>query len=245
MEDDRIYGVQRLLADYVRSPSLRHIRDPLYLRKLAREIVKTVDRGNSIWTKWDGQREVLLRKALRCWVPTSDLRDALNLLPGPKLTNTDVEQRRLQMEEDENEFAFEEQQEFCLDIYKRERDQGTELTAIVGLIEQQLVDLEERERQEREERYRLHREQERLAREQKLLGGADIGWTQLAGSKCWYCRINGRTFRLEPAPNKRWHLSRVNSVDDSSKADVLGTYGGRADASKALKDLAYMPEPRW
>jgi hypothetical protein len=106
MEDDRIYGVQRLLADYVRSPSLRHIRDPLYLRKLAREIVKTVDRGNSIWTKWDGQREVLLRKALRCWVPTSDLRDALNLLPGPKLTNTDVEQRRLQMEEDENEFAF-------------------------------------------------------------------------------------------------------------------------------------------
>lgn len=245
MEDDRIYDVQRLLAEYVRSPSLRHIRDPYSLRKLALNIVKSVERRNSIWRKWDGQREVLLRKALRCWVPTADLCNALNRLPGPKLTKTDVEQRRLQMEEDEEEFAYEPHKEFCLNIYQREQANGTELVAIVSLIEQELVELEDRERREREEQYRLRREQDRKQREQRLLCGADIGWTQLAGSQCWYCRTNGRTFRLEPAPNKRWHLSRVKDVNDDEKSDILGAYGGRADATKIVKKLAYQPEPRW
>src|ERR1700690_4344704 len=47
---------------------LRHIRDPHSLRRLAREIVRRMDRGNSIWNKWDGQREVLLKSAVECWV---------------------------------------------------------------------------------------------------------------------------------------------------------------------------------
>lgn len=245
MEDDRKYTVQRLLTDYVRSPSLRHIRDPYSLRKLAAKIVKTIDRCNSIWGKWDGQRELLLRKSLKCWIPTTDLRDALNRLPGPKLTSTDVEQRRLQMEEDENEFANAAHQEFCLAIYQRELTEGTEMAAIVSLIDQELVDLEDRERCEREARYKLKNEENRLAREQRLISGADIGWTKLLGSSCWYCRINGRTFRLKPSLHNRWQLSRVKDVSDHETADALGTYGGRADATKALKQLAYQPEPRW
>ena len=33
--------------------------------------------------------------------------------------------------------------------------------------------------------------------------------------------------------------------DDAEKADILGTYSGRSDATKAVKQMAYQPEPRW
>jgi hypothetical protein len=92
-EDERMWAVKELLFDYVKSPSLRHIRDAHSVIKLAQEIVRRVDRGNSIWQKWDGQREVLLKSALPCWIPIEDLRDFLNRMPGPALTTTDVAQR--------------------------------------------------------------------------------------------------------------------------------------------------------
>jgi len=92
-EDERIWAVKELLFDYVKSPSLRHIRDPHSLIKLAQEIVRRIDRGNAIWKKWDGQREVLLKSAIGCWIPVEDMRDFLNRMPGPPLTTTDVAQR--------------------------------------------------------------------------------------------------------------------------------------------------------
>jgi hypothetical protein len=81
------------LTDYVESPSLRHIRDPKNLQKLAQEIVKAVDRAGSIWGKWDGPREELAKAAAPCWIPTEDLQAFLNRLPGAALTRTDVVQR--------------------------------------------------------------------------------------------------------------------------------------------------------
>jgi hypothetical protein len=53
LDDDRVDTVKRLLFDYVKSPSLRHIKDPYMLIKLAQDIVKKLDRGNSAWTKWN------------------------------------------------------------------------------------------------------------------------------------------------------------------------------------------------
>ena len=47
MENDRIYAVAPKLFDYVKSPSLRHIRDPHSIQKLAKEIVQAVDRAGS------------------------------------------------------------------------------------------------------------------------------------------------------------------------------------------------------
>ena len=82
-EDD--WAVRDLLIDYLKSPSLRHIRDPYPLGKLAREIVRRLDRGNSVWKKWDTQREALLKSAVACWVPVADLRAFLNAMPGPQL----------------------------------------------------------------------------------------------------------------------------------------------------------------
>ena len=42
LDDERTYAVRRLLFEYVRSPSLRHIRDPYVLQRLASDIVKAV-----------------------------------------------------------------------------------------------------------------------------------------------------------------------------------------------------------
>src|ERR1022692_4868899 len=93
MENDHLYAVAAKLADYVKSPSLLHIRDPHSLHKLAKEIVQAVDRASSIWEKWEGPREELAKAAAHCWIPTEDLQAFLNRLPGPVLTHTDVVQR--------------------------------------------------------------------------------------------------------------------------------------------------------
>jgi hypothetical protein len=43
-DDERISTVVRVIDDYMRSPSLRHIRHPDQLRKVAEEIVKRLAR---------------------------------------------------------------------------------------------------------------------------------------------------------------------------------------------------------
>jgi hypothetical protein len=93
MENDRLHAVILKVAEYVRSPSLRHIRDSSNLHKLAKDILQTVDRAGSIWTKWEGRREDIARAAAPCWIPVEDLAGFLNSLPGPPLTRTDVAQR--------------------------------------------------------------------------------------------------------------------------------------------------------
>lgn len=167
-------------------------------------------------------------------------------MDGPPLTLTDVTQRLIALEEeDPYSFPREEFRESCLPIYEREKAAGTELTAIIGLLRAHVENEEERLRTEHQDRYARIKEQDRLAREQRLLSGADCGWTQLVKSTCWYSRRNGRTYRLSPAKDKRWHLHRVTSVSDDEKGSLMGTYGGRADATKVIAAAAYQPEPRW
>jgi hypothetical protein len=56
--DQRTATVHSLLADYVRSPSLRHIREPRSLAKLALEIVTKLDHDSAVWRKWQGTGSV-------------------------------------------------------------------------------------------------------------------------------------------------------------------------------------------
>jgi hypothetical protein len=247
-EDQRIWVVKDLLFDYVKSPSLRHIRDPYSVIKLAKEIVKRLDRDNSIWKKWDGQREVLLKSAVTCWIPIEDMRDFLNRMPGPPLTMTDVAQRLKAFEEEEYSYPDEELQTGCLALYEKEKAEGTELPAIVGILRDHIEREEERIRAEQEERYRRASEEDRIAREQRLLSGADCKWTQLQKSQNWYCRTNGRTYRLSPTKDKdkMWNLHRVNSTsDDDEKGAFIGKYQRRGDATKVVAEMAYQPEPKW
>lgn len=244
MESDRIWAIKSRLLEYVKSPSLRHIRDPLSINKLAKEILISLDHASSIWRKWDGLREDVIKNAASCWIPVEDLQAFLNSLPGPVLTTTDVNQRlRAIWEEAYNEYPNEDVRDGCLKLYERERAAGTEMIAIVGAIQEFIEVEQERIRLEREERYRLSRQEELVRHEQMFRAGADTAWIKLAHSKDLFCRKNGRAFRIARSKDKRWTLYRIANAEDVGK--VVGVYAGRSDANKALKQIAYEPEPRW
>jgi hypothetical protein len=243
--DDRINAVAHRLADYVKSPSLRHIRDPHSLYKLAKEIVLAVDRAGSIWQKWEGPREGIAKSAVPCWVPIEDLVTFLNRLPGPTLTRTDVTQRLLAFHEEPYcTYPDEDLKAGCLAIYEAEKAQGTELTAIIGALREHIELEEERIRHEREEAFRRHKDEEWVRLRQRFLAGADCGWTQIEKSTdVYFCRRNGRAYRVVRSKDKKWNLHRVETLEESGA--LIGTYQGRRDASKALDKIAYEPEPRW
>jgi hypothetical protein len=121
---------------------------------------------------------------------------------------------------------------------------GTELTAIIGRLAEHVEAEEERLRLERDARYKSMREKERLAAEQRLLSGADCKWTHLKKSPECFCRANGRTYRLTPTKDKRWMLYRVDGLSPDDKGNLVGTYGGRSDASKVVAKIAYETEYR-
>lgn len=242
-DNDRVYAVRRLIFDYVRSPSLRHLRDPHSVGKLAEQVVLAVDRAPSVWRKWEGRREDLLKGSVGCWVPLEDLREWLNAMPGPALTLTDVAQRQRAFEEDYSSYADEGLRDGCLELYRREKAEGTELPAIIGALQQYVEAETERRRVAREEAWRRRQEEERLALEQRFLSGADCKWMPIQKSAALFTRKNGRAYRLSPTKDKRWDLFRIEAVEDAGAK--IGTYGTRGDASKALAKLAYEPEPRW
>ncbi len=62
--NQRTQVVYSLLAEYVRSPSLRHMREERSLAKLALEIVTKLDRDSSVWKKWEGPRDKILGAAI-------------------------------------------------------------------------------------------------------------------------------------------------------------------------------------
>lgn len=243
--DDRQYRICRLLSEYVRSPSLRHLRDPHSLQRLAGDIVKEVASPNPIWTKWSWDREALARPAAYCWIPPEDLRDHLNQMAGPRLTLTDVIQRlRAFNEEPYEPYPDEDQEAGCLEIYTRERSAGTDMVAIVGAIQEFVeADREARQRAQREA-YQAKVEADRLAAKERLLSGADCKWTALSKSKTLHCRMNGRLFRLDRQADKKFHLFRVGSLDDQ-EGEQVGRYAGRTEATKAVAEMAYNPEARW
>lgn len=241
--DDRIWAVKGILDDFMKSPSLRHLRDPHSLMNVAKVIVKRLDRQSGLWQKWEGEREALLKSALGCWIPTEDLREYLNRLPGPPLTTTDVAQRLRAFEEEPYApYPNDDLKDGCVALFAREKAEGTELPAVIGVLTEHVEREEERLRLEREQRYRRMREEERLVAEQCLLSGADCKWTQLGKAPNWYCRTNGRTFRLMPTTDKRWDLHHVNAPSVEEKGQLVGRYRGRGDATKVVAQVAYQTD---
>lgn len=243
-DPERIQEVRRLIFDYVRSPSLRHLRDPHSIDDIAKRIVASIDRQPSVWRKWEGEREALLRTASCTWAPVEDLRAFLNSMPGPPLTLTDVTQRlRAMHEEPYSNFPDEDLRTDCLALYEREKADGTELPAILGALQDFAAEEGERRRQARLDSHRRLQAEARQALEQRFLAGADCKWTTIGAGKDLYTRINGRAYRLSPTPDKRWRLQRIERVEDVGAQ--IGVYGSRGDVTKALAKLAYEPEPRW
>lgn len=248
-EDERLYSIRSLIFDYVKSPSLRHVREPHFVAKLAKDILRTVDRGTGPWQKWDAVREAMLTSAATTWIPVEDLRDYFNTLTGPKLTTTDVAQRLRQrlraiQEDGFGLFPKDALKEGCLALYQRERDAGTEMAAIIGAVQEYAEQEEERVRSEREQSWKQTREAEREALRQRLISGVDCKWTSLTKSEELFCRMNGRLYRVKQGQDKRWSLYRVASLDDANGA-LLGQYSGRGEANKVVAKIAYEAEPRW
>ncbi|TBE45449.1 hypothetical protein ELH02_14235 [Rhizobium ruizarguesonis] len=245
LEDDRIWHVRDLVKEHVSSPSLRHIRDPAAILSISRRILKRIDRGAGIWQKWEGEREVLIKSAVGCWIPTDSLRDYLNLFPGPKLTSTDVAQRMKAIEEEPyTSYPNDDFREGCLAIFNEEKELGTELSAIIGRIANFVLEEEERLRVEREQRYKRARVEEQDAAEARLIAGADCKWTQLRGAPHFYCRTNGRTYRLSPTADKKWELFRVDRPSPDDNGEYIGRYGSRGNATKVVAEMAFQAEHR-
>ena len=244
LEDRRVTAVRRMISDYVESPSLRHVRDPKSVFRLAEQIVRAFDREPTIWKKWEGLRESLLESAALCWIPVEDLQEALNAMPGSPLTLTDVAQRlRAFHEERYSSYPNEKLRNGCLAIYRQEKESGTELPAIIGKLQEFVEAEEERLRDAHQEDCKRRREEDRIALEQRFLSGADCKWTRLGHAPDLYVRKNGRAYRLRPTKEKRWDLYRIK--DNNAAGAKIGTYGSRGDASKAIEKIAFEPEPRW
>jgi len=67
----------------------------------------------------------------------------------------------------------------------------------------------------------------------------------MRGSRRWYCRVNGRLYRLSSLTDRRLQLCRVKAVSDEEPGAELGRYQTRGDATTAVGAMAYKPEPRW
>lgn len=241
---ERLQAVRALIFDYVRSPSLRHIRDPRSVDALVQQILKSVDQEPTVWRKWQGRREEVLRAAALCWVPDEELQRFLNDLPGPALTLTDVAQRlRAIHEEPYSRYPDECLRDDCLALFDLETAQGTELPAIIGALQEYVEEETQRRRLAEEAGYRQRQAEERERLEHRFLAGADCKWTPINGSKALFTRKNGRAYRLSPTRDKRWELFRIADVEDTGVH--LGAYAARTDANRALAKLAYAPEPRW
>jgi hypothetical protein len=242
---ERQSDVRRLLFRYLDSPSLRHLRDPKQIDRLAEEIMSAVDRTSPVWEKWDAARGELLKASARTWIPIEDLAAFLNRLPGPRLTQTDVAQRLRAFQEEPYAHLYPDERvkEACLAVYAAEREAGTELPAIIGALQEFAEEEEQRLDKEQQDRWRRQQEADRLALQHRFLSGADCKWTALEGSKAIFMRKNGRAFRLSPTKDKRWDLHRIEEPAD--KGEIVGTYATRGAANKVIDKVAYEPEPRW
>jgi hypothetical protein len=223
--------------------SLRHIRDFEQIRKLATRIVTRPDGPSGVWRKWLPDRDALIREAVDCWVPIEDLRSTLNEMPGPPLTTSDVTGRLVALWEEgldrpDEAFKFE-----CEELYAREKSAGTELRAIVAIMDDWIGEQIRRQMNADFEERRRRRAESRDAAEQIFLSGADCNWTQIGASPNSYCRMNGRIYRLSRAPDKKLEVHRVQSMDDDT-GRLIGRYQGRPEATKAVEQVAYQPEPR-
>ena len=157
---------------------------------------------------------------------------------------TDLEQRMRHLIEVEYIASPEpDLQAECLEISQAEKSAGTEMPAIIGRLSEYVAAQWQRlqDARHKEEENRL--EAARLERERRLLSYGDCPWTQIKGSKCSYCRKNGRVFQLKPYSDKSWNVYRVFAVDDKEAGEMIGRYWTRADANKVVAKAAHEPEP--
>ena len=200
-EDDAIYAVMSALVEHVKSPSLRHIRGPHMLQKLARDIVRQLYRRSRVWQKWEGERKPFLKAAACCWIPIEDLRTFLNEMPGPSLTMTDVTERLRAFHEEAYEpYPNAELEAGCLALYAKGKAEGTELPAIAGALRDFIEREEERLNRERQTAWKARAEAEKAALEQRC---SPVPTVNRRLSRAQSARTAGSTVAATPCRQRR------------------------------------------
>jgi len=242
-EDPRLRTVYNLIRDYLAIPSPQYLREPEPILKLSHTILGALDGSAGPWRKWPPAREALIRSATDCWIPLEDFHEALNELPGPPLTASDVKARLLALWEEYCDRPDDSLKEGCEALYAEEKAAGTELAAITLIIRDWMgEECGRRYRVEQAEKDRLKAEAQQLA-EETFLSGADCKWTQFGTAPALFCRVNGRMYRLDRVPDRMVEVQRVQSMEETA-GRYIGRYKGRPDATKAIAYIAYQPEPR-
>ena len=248
-EDERLHEIVLLLYQYSARPPLKFPTDA-EIPKLARRILDKVDGPTSLWTKWGKDREEIAKRSADVWVPLGDLREALNKLPGERLTPTDVEQRIQALRHEHGGYMRgpgEELKEGSFAAYAEEKAKGTEFIAILGYLEEWTWGAEERLRQKQDAERRQRIEQDKRNAEARLRSGADCPWTAVSDLAGVYCQKNARLFRLKALDRgesplaPKFEALEVKSFEDKRGVSI-GRYRTRSDASKAVLEVAYKPE---
>lgn len=130
----------------------------------------------------------------------------------------------------------------CRAIYEKEKAEGTDLLAIIGRIRDHLELEEKRVEREREVARKEWEQQDLINREKRLHSGADCGWVRPTGSPFYYCRKNGRTFRLSQSNRDFVLLHQVSTLSHEESGIFIGKYRRRREATRDLSVVAYSPD---
>jgi hypothetical protein len=213
---------------------------------IARQIVRALDQ-RTLATKWEGKRTELLQNAEGYWIPLDDLLDQLNDLPGAPLTKGDLLARMKNMSP-EYDFPTHfrqgdpEHQAACLHVYYREKQEGTEFSAIFEVIYDEVVGPAEwLERDERNAKWAANLLQ-------TVRSGRDLNFTPTIGwegdSPGRYSRYKGQLFRLQNIGLKQQALFRVNDVGEVGVPTEPHIFSKATEARDAIRRFAVKPPPK-
>jgi hypothetical protein len=240
--DEREAHIRALLWRHAH-PTLRKM-DRDEISKLTEDILQ-IATSSGLWSKWTPDRETIATRVADLWVPMEDLREALNALPGPKLTKVDVEQRIRDIREMPYSSGYPkaELEAESYAVFAAEKERGTEFIAILGYLEDWHLGSQERLRQKAEKERRERIAQERQIAETRLRNGADCPWTPATDVIDLHSRKNGRLYRLRSLQNvgkqqPAFEVLRVDSID-SKRGRLVGRYRTRGDATKAVESVAW------
>jgi hypothetical protein len=234
-KDESIHQVTNLIMRRFTAGHLAHTNGVQYL---AHDIVRYFDGAHSHWAKWSIERTKLLDSSKTFSIPVGELQEALNALPGPSLTATDVEQRlKLLLGVPFVDQPREDLRDDFRAIFSAEKAKGTEFVAIVGAIRDFLDKVELREYYEGEERKKHEQEAERLEQEKTLRSGVDCDWLRPWECQDLFLRKAGRLFRLRNIAHLDWEVSEIPGLDRVDEGKCVGRFKGRGCARTAIYDM--------
>lgn len=243
--DERAYEIRNLLWEHAH-PALRGM-DRERIAQLAEQIMR-IATDRRLWTKWSGDRETLAERAAEIWIPMEDLREALNALPGPQLTEVDVEQRIREFREKpySGSYPRSEVEAEAFAVFSAEKARGTEFIAILGYMEDWYWGAQERLRQKAEKERRERIAEDKRRAEARLRNGADCPWTAAEGIPDLHCCKNGRLYRLHPLKpagkyEPAFEVLRIDYLD-AKRGRSVGRYRTRSEASTAVAKVAYQED---